>query len=161
MKTNFFMVLFIPLLMFVSCQKETTKTVATTDSTLIKKQEQTSKLLDSLQTVWNLKDSTNQKTIENLNSELGDVKNALAVKNGSVLVNKVVRDSANSDANVLYSAPVFRYFTYDSLGYLVTSKMYADTIVTFRYTHYFTDSTLVQIGIVYKNECSTNYDYYR
>ena len=150
MKTNFIWAILSIVLItgFISCQPEKTKYITQTDSTLLKKQEQTQKFLDSLKVVWNLNDSTAKATINQLNSEIGDVKNALAVANGSVICNKLVSDSANSNNNPIYYTPNFRDFQYDSLGYLTYSKMYDDTIVTFKYAHYFTDTTIIQIGTV-------------
>lgn len=155
-KINFLLlcVTFVSSLFLISCQKQETQSVPISeDSTYLKNQKVTQKLLDSLTVVLNLKDSANQAIIASLNKEVGDLQNTISTinqSNAQVLSNKIVSDSATADNYPLNNYQNFREFTYDSLGYLKTSVLYINyeqKSYHFTYTHYFTDTTIVQIGI--------------
>src|ERR1035437_5451891 len=154
----------ISLMFLVSCQKQTSTSVPISqDSSYIKQQQSTKKLLDSLKIVINYRDSTTSKTVSLLNSEIGDLQNSLSVlqmTNSQTLVNKVVIDSATAINFPIKTYPNFISFTYDSLGYLKTSVLLNGSIYNFTYTHYFTDTTVVQIGISTENSGTNNHFYH-
>lgn len=155
-KINFLLlcVTFVSSLFLISCQKQETQSVPISeDSTYLKNQKVTQKLLDSLTVILNLKDSANQTIVASLNKEVGDLQNTISTinqSNAQVLSNRVIADSATANNSPLNYYPNFIEFTYDSLGYLKTSILYNNTETKsyhFIYKHYFTDTTVVQIGI--------------